>query len=316
MSKVITTKSTVQNEQDDDRYTKTVIFLDESEKEVFIPFPLETTSTSRSLNDKLRHTTPPPQTPIKWPLQSLPTTSTPRQDSAKERKSISPVQKNAQDSNASDSSPSNHISACTKDTSAASSPEPTESDETFRNATMSQLGQEMVKLLHDTGFVSAESTMTNPRKRRRDDEDAEEFKYPESRTYNCELEFDITTDNKPYKDKNDKNDEDDEDDEDDNDDDGDGSREEEEESIEITNASKFTVSLQLIYVFKPEIDLTSIPINLYITKSELIKHLMDKLVLRHSEDPGTDLYSVESKIKKLLNLKRVRCWINGYELDL
>ena len=81
--------------------------------------------------------------------------------------------------------------------------------------------------------------------------------------------------------------------------------------------NQFTVALPLVYVFKPEIDLSNIPLNMYVTKSELIKHLMDRLVLRRSEDvSATDIYSIKSKIKKLLNFVTVRCWINGCELDV
>lgn len=46
MAKVITTKSAVQSDPNDDHYTKIVTFIDEEETDVYIPFPLEKTTTS------------------------------------------------------------------------------------------------------------------------------------------------------------------------------------------------------------------------------------------------------------------------------
>lgn len=176
-------------------------------------------------------------------------------------------------------------------------------EQQFKNdATMTKLGKEIVELLQESGLVkkdppqSSESAST--RKRRRDD-DEEDSEYSESRIYNCELEFDITTGDKV-----------------DNFDDSNSRDASVEDPQEVSaNHKDFTVTLQLIYVFKPEIDLANIPINMYITKSELIRYLMDRLVLRRNE-VATDFYSIQSKIKKLLNLIYVRCWINGYELDI
>ncbi|KAI5967476.1 hypothetical protein CANMA_003022 [Candida margitis] len=171
---------------------------------------------------------------------------------------------------------------------------------------MAQLGQHMAELLHELGFV-IEAAATAPQqplepepknKRRRDNSDDEETQ--ESRTYNCELEFEVTTGGVDAADQT-----------------RDDSVDSNGSDKEYEPANEFTVSLRLVYVIKPEISLVDIPINMYITKSELIKYLMDRLVLRRSEDAAaTDLYSIQSKIKKLLSLVGVRCCIDGCELDL
>ncbi|KAG5420414.1 hypothetical protein I9W82_002295 [Candida metapsilosis] len=291
MSKVVTTKSTVQHEPNDDVYSKTVVFVDEDEKQVCIPFPFESSSELPSSDEKPSQVRHSPETPMKQPLRH---SETPRLESTE----VKPAsEQHAQDDAASSQFSPNTASSSTKETSTTASPDVSQNEGTPNNAMMAQLGKEIVELLQESGFVKKESVLSeNSRKRRREDDEEEEL--DESRTYNCELEFDITTEDEGNQEKVEKEGQ---------------ANDSDEESMD----SQFTVALQLVYVFKPEIDLTSIPINLYVTKSELIKYLMDKLVLRQGKDSAaTDLYSVQSKIKKLLNLKSVRCWINGYELDI
>ena len=294
MSKVVTTKSTVQHEPNDDVYSKTVVFVDDDEKQVCIPFPFESSSELPSSDEKPSQVRQSPEAPMKQPLRP---SATPRLETTEEEPAS---EQHGQDDASSSQFLPNTASSSTKGTSTTASPDVSQNEDTPNNAMMAQLGKEIVELLQESGFIKRESVLSEKsRKRRREDDEEEEPN--ESRTYNCELEFDITTEDEGNQGKLEKEDQ---------------ANDSDEESMDL-NQSQFTVVLQLVYVFKPEIDLTSIPVNLYVTKSELIKYLMDKLVLRQGKDStATDLYSVQSKIKKLLNLKSVRCWINGYELDI
>lgn len=310
MVKVITTKSAVQSDPNDDHYTKIVTFTDEEETDVYIPFPLEKTTTSSLQKSQSHQSHQLRQLPLALKellLQSSPTSvkTTPRSNSTKAlHHDALLLEQQFLGSKTNSLNWSMPSSLSTANTFTTPSPSLGATEQEFKNdATMTNLGKEIVKLLQESGLVkkdppqSSESAST--RKRRRDDDEKEDSEYSESRIYNCELEFDITTGDKV-----------------DNLDDSNSEDAPVEDPQEVSaNRKDFTVTLQLIYVFKSEIDLANIPINIYITKSELIRYLMDRLVLRRNE-VATDFYSIQSKIKKLLDLICVRCWINGYELDI
>ncbi|KAI3405037.2 hypothetical protein KGF56_002202 [Candida oxycetoniae] len=102
---------------------------------------------------------------------------------------------------------------------------------------------------------------------------------------------------------------------------------------------QFKVVLKLRYKIKKNINQRVLPLNLYITNDELVRYLIQCIVFgnkngesnvtrksgsssRSESESGTtnsgakNPYSIQDKIKILLDLKEVKCFINGYELEL
>ncbi|KAI5962557.1 uncharacterized protein KGF55_003633 [Candida pseudojiufengensis] len=81
------------------------------------------------------------------------------------------------------------------------------------------------------------------------------------------------------------------------------------------NLVNYNINLKLHYQYKSEIEIDELPTNLYITKAEIIKYITEKIIFQTSPTLQ-DIFSIELKIKSLLVLRKLKCYINEFELEI